>query len=89
MIANAHALVVLCAWAFTECRERAVAEIKIAFAVFLQAYTGDVNLATAALDAANLAEPSLEGEFELFSRIRRLQQMRQAASLGSQQLSSA
>ena len=71
------------------CGERAVAEIKIAFAVFLQAYTGDVNLATTALDAANLAEPSLEGEFELFSRIRRLQQMRQAASLGSQQLSSA
>jgi hypothetical protein len=31
----------------------------------------------------------VQGEFELFSRIRRLQQMRQAANLGSQQLSSA
>ena len=70
-------------------RVRAVALIKIAFAVFLQSYTGDVNLATVALQAAGRAEPSLEGEFELFSRMRRLQQLRQAASLGSQQLSSA
>ena len=40
-------------------------------------FTADVNLATAALESAKKEQPSIEGEFEVFSRCRGLQQKRQ------------
>lgn len=49
------------------------------YARFLQAFTADVALAMSALESAKAEMPSLEGEFETFSRLRTLQQKQQVS----------
>ena len=61
-----------------------IANVKIEYARFLQVFTADVNLATSALESAKKDMPSIEGEFEVFSRMRGLQQKRQSQSLGAE-----
>ena len=61
-----------------------IANVKIEYARFLQVFTADVNLATSALESAKKDMPSVEGEFEVFSRMRGLQQKRQSQSLGAE-----
>jgi len=61
----------------------AIATVKIEFARFLQAFTADVKLATSALKSARDEQPSLEGEFETFCRLRTLQQKQQSQQLGA------
>ena len=56
-----------------------IASVKIEYARFLQVFTADVNLATAALESARKEKPSIEGQFEVFSRCRGLQQKRQVS----------
>ena len=53
------------------------------YARFLQVFTADVNMATAALETAAHEQPSFEGEFEVFSRCKALQQKRQSQNLGA------
>merc|ERR1719163_289259 len=60
-----------------------IAIVKIAYARFLQVFTADVNMATAALETAAHEQPSFEGEFEVFSRCKALQQKRQSQNLGA------
>jgi len=55
-----------------------IARVKIEYARFLQVYTGDVKLATGALEGALRERPSFEGEYQVFSRTRRLQEKRQS-----------
>jgi len=55
-----------------------IARVKIEYARFLQVYTGDVNLATGALEGALRERPSFEGEYQVFSRTHRLQIKRQS-----------
>jgi len=47
------------------------------YARFLQAFTGNTDLATSALESARDGLPSLEGDFELFCRLRSVQEKRQ------------
>ena len=54
-----------------------IAQVKIEYARFLQVYTADVNLATGALEGALRERPTLEGSFQVFTRMRRLQKKRQ------------
>jgi len=76
-------------WLFVEAIEEFcddptdIANVKIEYARFLQVFTADVNLATAALESAKKDMLSLEGEFEVFSRVRGLQQKRQSQNLGA------
>ena len=63
-----------------------IAAVKIAFAAFVMVYTDDAGIAQQALEAAYASAPSLDQEFEVFSRIRVLQQLRQSQSIGSGQL---
>merc|ERR1719163_392294 len=55
-----------------------IAHVKIEYARFLQVYTADVNHSTGALEGALRERPTIEGAFQVFTRIRRLQKKRQS-----------